>query len=155
VLAVLDAVVGEIATSDTPEGAEQTEALGALLSMEHIQLNVGALTDASQAAAAAAARELIALLAGVPEIEPSVNEWLADPPSQEAAAIPLILAAPVVLTGCVVLLQLVGHTSFRRDGNGKWSVSYDPGRRTPFDGTLGELVGALAKIMQGMTPPSS
>lgn len=154
VLVVLDAVTGEIATGDTPEGSQQEEALTALLNMEHLQVDVGALAQADQAVAAAAARQVIALLAEVAEVAPSITAWLEDPPTQEAAAVPLLLAAPVVLTGCVILLQVAGHTSFHRDPDGRWSVNYDPSRKTPFDTTVRELVKVLAKIMTSMKPPS-
>ncbi len=154
VLMILDGLTGEVATGDTPEGAQQQDALAALLDTEHLQVDIGALGQVDQVGAAAAARQLVALLAEVPELTPSVDAWLDDPPTQEAAAVPLLIAAPVVLTGCLILLQVAGHTTFHRNTDGRWSVSYDPSRRTPFDGTVREMVHVLAKIMTSMTPGS-
>jgi hypothetical protein len=153
VLAILDALTGELASGDTPEGAEeQANALGVLLEAENQAVDVKAAVQADQAKAAAAARELIGILAEIPEVEGSVGAWLKEPPSQEAAAIPLLLAAPIVLTGCLVLLQVAGHTRFQRTAEGKWTVDYDPARRTPFDKTVRQMVGTLAKLMSSMIP---
>jgi hypothetical protein len=153
VLTILEAVSGELATGDTPEGTQQQgEALATVLAAEDQEVDLTAAARAGEASAAAAARELLELLAQVPESAPAVEGWLDDPPVQEAAAIPLLLSVPVVFTGCLILLQMAGHTSFARDSTGKWSVSYDPAKRTPFDGTVKEMVGVLAKLMTAMLP---
>ncbi|MEU4193318.1 hypothetical protein AB0E69_15585 [Kribbella sp. NPDC026611] len=152
VLAVLDAVLGEVAADDTPEGeSDQVLALDALMADDGQGPGLQALDEVDPVAAAAAARDLLRMFADAPETADVVREWLAERPEQEAAAVPLILAAPLVLTGCVVLLQIVGHTTFSRDSSGQWSVSYDPAKRTPFDGTVKEMVGTLSKLMRTMT----
>jgi hypothetical protein len=148
VMAVLEAVTGELASDDVPEGAsEQADALAAALAEAGQVLPVHEVMDVDAACAAQAARELLGLLADSPGAGPVVAEWVADPPGQEAAALPLVLAAPLVLTGCIVLLQMVGHTTFRREAGKGWSVEYDPTRRTPFDSTMNKMVGVLSKMM--------
>jgi hypothetical protein len=153
VLTILEGVSGELATSATPEGSRQLgAALATVLEAEHQPADLDAAAGADQAQAAAAARELLALLAQVPEAGPAVDQWIEEPPDQEAAAVPLVLGVPVVLTGCVILLQLAGHTSFSRGTDGKWSVSYDPTKRTPFDSTVREMVGVLSRIVNTLLP---
>jgi hypothetical protein len=148
VMAVLEAVTGELAGEDLPEGAdEQADALAAALAGTGQELPVHEVADADARQAAQAARELLVLLADSPEAGPVVAEWVDEPPRQEAAALPLVLAAPLVLTGCVVLLQLVGHTTFRHEPGKGWSIEYDPAKRTPFDRTMTKMVGVLARMM--------
>ena len=149
-IAVVNALAGEFAEDETPEGREeQSAALAELLAREGVVVDVSGAAD-SDPAQAAAARELLALMGEAPEIEPLLQDWLESPPTQEQAALPLILAAPIVLTGCIVLLQVAGHTRFKRSRDGRWEVEYDPSKRTPFYCTTRELVGTLAGLMGKM-----
>jgi hypothetical protein len=148
VMAILEAVTGELAGDDLPEGAdEQAEALASALAEAGQEFPVHEAAGAGVTDSARAARELLVLLAASPDAAAVVAEWVDEPPRQEAAALPLVLAAPLVLTGCVVLLQLVGHTSFRYEAGKGWTVEYDPSKRTPFDSTLHKMVGVLSKMM--------
>lgn len=148
VLAILESVSGELAGDDLPEGADdQAEALASAMSETGHDMPVREAAGAGMADSARAARELLVLLAESPEAAAVIEEWVENPPEQEAAALPLVLAAPLVLTGCVLLLQLVGHTSFRHEPGKGWTVEYDPSRRTPFDGTMNKMVGVLAKLL--------
>jgi hypothetical protein len=154
-LIVLDCLSSEVAQPSMPQGPqEQAAALKALFGEFGINADVLGVTGASNARSAPAAREVLDLFARSGRVDDLIAESLADPPTQEAAALPLLLAAPVVLTGCVALLQLVGHVSFKRDTDGAWSFGYDPSQRTPFDATLKEMVGILAKIVGSLAKGS-
>jgi hypothetical protein len=153
VLSIIDSLAGEFATSDTPEGKDaQAQALVALMSSEGHPVDVAKATKADPAATAAAGRELLLMMARVPDMQPSLDEWLDHPPTHEAAAVPLILAAPVVLTGCIVLLQMAGHVRIKRDRDGRWAFDYDPSTPTPFDKTMKGTIGILAKLMGKLAP---
>jgi hypothetical protein len=155
-LSIVDSISGEFAADGTPaERAEQKEALqSALAEGGHaVELDEGVEPDPAEAAAAA--RELLRLMAEVPELRPSVEEWLDDPPTQEAAALPLILAAPVVFAGCIVMLQIAGHARFKRSADGKWEFEYDPARRAPLDDVMKQMVGPLAKLMGKLAGPGT
>ena len=152
-LSIVDSLAGELATDETPEGKEdQVQALQTILSREGQTVDVERVAEADPAAAAASARQLLTLMGQVPEIKPSLEEWLEHPPTQEAAAIPLLLAAPVVLTGCISLLYVVGHISFKHDSDGNMKVEYDPTQTTPLDATMKEIVTTLAGLMRSMIP---
>lgn len=152
-LSIVDSLAGELATDETPEGKEdQVQALQAILSREGQTVDVERVAEADPAAAAASARQLLTIMGQVPEIKPSLEEWLEHPPTQEAAAFPLLLAAPVVLTGCISLLYIVGHISFKRDSEGNMKVEYDPTQTTPLDRTMKEIVTTLAGLMRSMIP---
>ncbi|HYG11986.1 MAG TPA: hypothetical protein VD835_18710 [Pyrinomonadaceae bacterium] len=152
-LSIVDSLAGELATDETPEGKEdQVQALQEILSREGQAVDVERAAEADPAAAAASARQLLTMMAQVPEIKPSLEEWLEHPPTQEAAAVPLLLAAPVVLTGCISLLYVVGHVRFTRDSDGSTKVEYDPTQTTPLDNTMKEIVATLAGLMRSMIP---
>lgn len=151
VLQILDGVTGEIASPDAPEGtAAQAQALQSVVGEGGLDVHQAA--DASPAASAAAARELLVVMSQFAELRPMVEDWTANPPHQEAAAIPLILAAPVVFTACVAFLQFVGHSRFERKADGRWTFAYDANRQTSFDQTMPQVVGALGKMMVGAIP---
>jgi hypothetical protein len=155
-LSIVDSLAGELATDETPEGKEeQVQTLQEILAREGETVDVASVAEADPAAAAASARELLTMMAQVPEIKPSLEEWLDHPPTQEAAAIPLLLAAPVVLTGCISLLYVVGHIRIERDSEGKTKFVYDPAQTTPLDKTMSEIVTTLAGLMRSMIPGGS
>jgi len=148
-LSIVDSLAGEFADADTPERKEdQAQALQALLSQQGEPLDVSGIAEADAATAAQVARQLLQTMAEVPEIQPSLDEWLDSPPTQEAAAIPLLLAAPIVLTGCIVVLQVVGHVTFKRHTDGKWEFAYDPTKEVPLDKTMKDIVKALVTVMR-------
>ena len=154
-LSIVDSLAGEFADAETPEGTdEQARALQAALAPEGGEVDLSRVEEADAAAAGAAARQLLLLLAEAPELQPSLDEWLESPPTQEAAAIPLILAAPVVLTGCIVALQIAGHARFRRHRDGTWEVDLDPAKKTPFDAVMKGTIETLAKLMGSLAPGS-
>lgn len=146
-LSIVDSLAGEFATEDTPETkTDQAIALQSLMVTEGYQVDLTSIaTDLDNAANVA--RQLLALMSEVPEVKPSLEEWLDNPPTQEAAAIPLILAAPVVLTGCIALLNVVGHVHYVRHRDGTWEIKYDPSKKTPLDNTMKETIKTLAKLM--------
>jgi hypothetical protein len=153
-LSIVDSLAGEFSDAGTPETrAEQVAALQTLLEQEGEQVDVSQVAEAADpAAAAAAARQILTLMAQSPELQPSLDEWLDNPPSQEAAAIPLILAAPVVLAGCIALLHVVGHTRFKRHPYGKWEVEYDSTQETPMDKHMKNIVKSLVGVMNFLKP---
>jgi hypothetical protein len=150
-LSIVDSLAGEFADAETPEGkTEQASALDALFAKQGESVDVSEAAEADPAEAAAAARQLLVMMARVPQMQPSLDEWLDHPPTQEAAAVPLVLAAPVVLAGCIALLYVVGHVRFKRDASG-WEVEYDPSKETPMDESMKDIVGTLAGVMSSMT----
>jgi hypothetical protein len=156
-LSILDSLAGEFSTADLPDTkAEQVQVLQALFQQAGHDLDLApiaiddAVTDDAQAAEAA--RRLLSLLAQVPEVQPSLAEWLDNPPTQEAAAVPLILAAPVVLTGCIAFLNVVGHVRFVRHKDGTWDIDYNPAKKTPLDNTMKDTVRTLANLMMLFKP---
>jgi hypothetical protein len=145
-LSIVDSVAGEFARDDMPEGRnEQASALASLLEAESEPVDMGAVLQADTHAAAQAARKLLKVMVEVPEMRESVENWLDHPPVQETAVIPLLLAAPVILTGCIALLTVVGNTSIHRGPDGKWKVDYDPSKKTP----MNQNMIAIAKILSG------
>jgi hypothetical protein len=141
VLSIVDSLAGEFATEGMPEGRnEQAGALASVLGSAGHPVDTQVLLSADTIAAAQAARELLKTMAGTPEMRASVEGWLDRPPIQEMAPIPLLLAAPVVLTGCIAFLTVVGSIRFSRDKDGNWAVTGDT---TP----LGKNIVAIAKIL--------
>jgi hypothetical protein len=147
-LSIVDSLAGEFAGDDLPQGRnEQAEALTSMLEAESHPADSNALLQADATATAEAARALLKTMAEVPEMRESVDYWLDHPPVQETAAIPLLLAVPVVLTGCIALLTVVGNTHIHRDENGKWLIDYDPTGNTPMNKNLVKIL----KILSGST----
>jgi hypothetical protein len=155
-LSILDSLAGEFSASGLPETkAEQAQALQSLFLQAGHDLDLAPIAAeyaADEAQAAEAARRLLGLLAQVPEVQPSLAEWLDTPPTQEAAAVPLILAAPVVLTGCIALLNVVGHVRFVRHKDGTWEIEYNPAKKTPLDSTMKDTIRTLANVMTIFKP---
>ena len=143
-LDILRSLGAEFATEETPEtGEDQVQALQELFRKEGQDVELGIAPVASPGETA---RQLLSLMAETPEMGPAIEEWLENPPAQETAGLPLILAMPVVMTGCIVLLQIAAQTRLRRDKTGKWDFEYDPSRKTP----LGKTMKDLIEIMAGM-----
>jgi hypothetical protein len=148
-LAIVDFIAGESAESDFPAGElEQRLALQAVFDAAQEPIEISGGIGAKPHEAAIAARELLQLMAKVPELQPSIDEWLEKPPGNEALAVPLVLAAPAVLAGCIAFLHVVGHLRFRRTTSGKWECEYDPFKKTAMDGTLRDAVKAMAGLMR-------
>jgi hypothetical protein len=152
-LTILNSLAAESADMDTPEGAEeQKQALATVLSNYGEQADFGAASGANQETAGAAARKLLLILSESPDVQPSLDDWLENPPVQEQAAIPLVLAAPVVFSGCIAALYAVGHVRFERTPDGKWGLAYHPEVETPMDKNMKDLIATLARLMGALTP---
>lgn len=153
-LSIVDSLAGELSDASTPETREeQVAALQTLLQQEGQQVDVAQVAEAEDpAAAGAAARQILILMSQSPELQPSLDEWLDNPPTQEAAAIPLILAAPVVLAGCIALLHVVGHARFKRHRDGSWEVEYDSTKDTSMDKHMKGIVKSLVGVMNFLKP---
>jgi hypothetical protein len=137
----------------TPENeSDQTAALDAALQESGRTASVQR-TAATPEQAAEGARELLKIMAGLPEMRTEVESRVAEPPWQEALAVPLVLAAPVVLTGCIVVLQVAAHVHFVVGSDGRWSLKYDPSKRAPLDNILLKIVDRLSGVM-GWLPGS-
>lgn len=154
-LSILSSLNGELVTSDAPDdSAGQAQLLESMLGAEGTPVTLAGAADSDPAAAGAAARELLLLMAGIDEFRPSLEEWLRDPPSQEQAALPLLLLAPIVFTGCIVLLQVVGHTRFHRSPDGKWEWAYEPARKAPIDDVIKDMGKSLSRVTGAAQPPT-
>ncbi len=149
-LSIVDSIAGEFAPDDMPEGRnEQASALTSLLQSGSPGVDTQAALGADTHAAAQAARELLKVMAEAPEMRASVEGWLETPPVQETAPIPLLLAAPVVLTGCIVVLAMVGGTSIHRRPDGTWDIQIDPAKETPMNKNLVKIAKILSGVMHG------
>jgi hypothetical protein len=154
-LSILSSLNGELVESDAPESsAEQAELLESFLGAEGTPVALEGADNTDAAAAGAAARELLVLMAGIEEFRPSLEEWVHNPPSQEQAALPLLLLAPIVFTGCIVLLQVVGHTRFHRSADGKWEWAYEPARKAPIDEVIKGMGRSLLRVTDAAQPPT-
>lgn len=146
-LSIVDSLAGEFARDDLPEGrGEQASALDTLFELGSQPTTAKAILEADTHAAAGAARKLLMLMGGVSEMRASLESWLDNPPVQETAPIPLLLAAPVVLTGCIAFLTVIGGTSIHRRPDGSWDISIDPSKKTPMNASI----VAIAKILAGL-----
>jgi hypothetical protein len=150
VLSILGSIAGEFADNDWPQGQnEESAALQSAFERLQIGGDVQRISTASAGDAANAARALLVAMAGSsPDVRTSVEAWINEPPTQEAAAIPLILAAPIVITGCIAFLHIVGHTRFVRSEDGRWRLDYDPTKESPMDKVtpaLGKVLDVLSK----------
>ena len=155
VLTILRSLVGEFADDSTPERRdEQLEALQSALDSAGEPVSIAGAQGAAppDAASVAAARELLALLAQVPEVRPSLEDWLADPPAQETAAVPLIVVAPLVFTGCIVLLQVAAQTRVHRTPDGKWEIDLDPTKDTALGRSMKDLVSTIGRLVGAFVP---
>lgn len=154
VLSVVDSLAGEFAASDAPERQEdQVQALQTLFQQYEGAVEVSWITaESDEGVAADAARQLLGMMARVPEVQASLDEWLDRPPTQETAAIPLILAAPIVITGCITFLYVVGHVHFERRRDGTWTFAYDPTKKSPMDENMKGIIQNLTDIMRLFNP---
>ena len=155
VLTILRSLVGEFADEETPEKRDdQLAALQSALDSagESVSLAGAQTAAAPDAASVAAARELLALLARVPEVRPSLEDWLADPPAQETAAVPLIVVAPLVFTGCIVLLQVAAQTRVHRTPDGRWEIDLDPTKDTALGRSMKDLVSTIGRLVGAFVP---
>ena len=149
-LSIVDSLAGEFVADDIPQGGnEQAEALASILEAESQPTDSNALLQADATATAQSARELLKAMADAPEMRESLDYWLDHPPVQETAAIPLLLAVPVVLTGCIALLTVVGNTHIHRNENGKWVIDYDPTGNTPMNKNIVKILKVLAGSTHG------
>jgi hypothetical protein len=146
-LSILISIGGEFSDASMPESeSDQRTALDALFREGAKEASVPVTAPKSEQAGAGA-RELLKIMAEMPALRAEVEERVAKPPVQEALAVPLVLAAPMVLTGCIVLLQVAGHLSFAVGSDGKWSVQYDPSKKAPLDDVLSKIVDRLGGLM--------
>jgi hypothetical protein len=152
-LKILDEV-GRRFLQDVNETEEQ-DALSAFFNQSGQPVQVVDESAAGLPGRGEAAREILKLLVQIPNTKAIVLEKL-DTAQEPGAlgAIPLILAAPVVFTGCLVVLQIAGHVKFSRTQEGKWSVEYDPSKPTPFDKPVAEMAKAFANIIKKLSPGS-
>ena len=153
-LSVVDSLAGLVSDAATPETREeQVAALQTLLQQEGQKVDVAQVAVAEDPlAAGAAARQILILMSQSPELRPSLDEWLDNPPTQEAAAIPLVLAAPIVLAGCIALLHVVDHARFKRHRDGSWEVEYDSTKATSMDKHMKGVVNSLVGVMNFFKP---
>jgi hypothetical protein len=126
------------------DAAEQTEVLNAVLQQAGYEAFLPTTVEASEEDAGEAARRFLLLLseAGDGGLLAELDEWLAEPPVAATAAIPLVVALPIVLTACIIALQM--HVTIERSGSGKFSVRID--KPSASDETL---VG-IATILKGL-----
>ncbi len=146
-LSIVASLSGELGADAGPETEEeQARVLETALRDKGWSAAID-LEAASPEGSGEAARELLRLLSDVPEVRDRVAARVAAPPAQEALAVPMILAAPVVLTGCILLLQVAAHVHFERSSDGTWKVQYDPARRAPLDDVLDKVAERLTGVM--------
>src|SRR5262249_27612668 len=82
-----------------------------------------------------------------PDAYATVRAWVADPPRQEAAAFPLELGLPLVITGCLTLLNVAGHLHIKYKSGVGWEIRYAPDRKAPLDGAVTRVLDILARFV--------
>jgi hypothetical protein len=148
VLTIIDSLAGEFSASDTPESRnEQEQVLSELMAAQDLDPSLIQSVNQAGGQVGIAARELLQQLAEDEQILSALEKWLKEPPIQESAAIPLVLAAPVIFTGCILLLQVSGHVRLKRYPNGTWEIEYDPAKKAPMDRTIKDLATIIAGII--------
>ncbi|NBD18492.1 MAG: hypothetical protein GVY04_20885 [Cyanobacteria bacterium] len=102
--------------------------------------------EASEQEAGQAAQQFLILLAesGDDKLLAELDGWLTDPPEAAIAAIPLVLAVPIVLTGCIVALQT--RVVIERTESGTWSIYIE--KRSLEGKALAEIVGGLFNVIK-------
>lgn len=146
-LCIVASLSGEFATDETPERKEvQVQVLEELFTQEGQEVNVRKIEVMDTVSAANMAKRLLLLLGQSPRVRPSLDEWLDHPPVRETADVSLVLAAPVILTGCFTLLYVVGHIRFKRDLDGRWQLDYNQ-TTSPIDKYFKDIVHALANLI--------
>ncbi|MBN8891872.1 MAG: hypothetical protein BGP12_11835 [Rhodospirillales bacterium 70-18] len=151
-LAIVDLIAGEFATTETPAGEkEQSAALAAAFAATGTAIDLSPSATADAAVAGRAARELLGIMAEVPEMQDALDIWLAVPPQQEALAVPLLIVVPAVFAGCIALLQVLGHSRFKRDSTGRWEFEYDAATKTSMDQTLPVVVKTMGDLVRPLT----
>lgn len=152
-LRIIDSLVGEFADEGMPETRQdQTLALAAVFRREGADLDLSQTDRAATPVAGAAARQLLTVMAQVPELAPTLEDLVEHPPTQEALALPLVLTAPIVLSGCILVLQVAGHTQFVRNPDGTWGLRYDSGMETSLGKSLGDIITMLKDVVTIFRP---
>jgi hypothetical protein len=120
---------------------EQIEVLNAAFQVEGYPAILPAEVEASEEASGQAAQQFLLLLTemGDDELLKELDEWLAEPPEASIAALPLVLLAPIVLTGCIIALQT--GVVIERTESGEWSFRIE---RQPLAGE------ALIETIKGL-----
>jgi hypothetical protein len=137
--------------AEVPTDSEKQDAIQAALAARGQTVELPAVAAADRSQAAAAARVLMKAMGRTPEMQMAVRSAVNNPPGAQQNAIPLIFAVPIVFTGCVAFLQVVGKTEFKFT-DGKVTVHYDPGKESKFDDTLREVVKTLGTLMGKLIP---
>ncbi|WP_174184211.1 hypothetical protein [Nocardia barduliensis] len=138
---VLAAVVGELADPTIPQRTSDQLAALTTLAAEFGE-TVPSSGSWDTETAAASARELLTLLSAQPQARPVIDDWLADPPTQEAAALPDQPTTALIVMACWVVVQIVSNTTITLRGK-SWKVTYDPSRGP----TLKPIVTEVIKIL--------
>jgi hypothetical protein len=156
-LAVFRELIEATTGTDQPtRKEEEAEALHVALGSQGEAFDLSRLAQSAESVPASTARSLLLVMAAAPAQVPpgqrnigrELDELLDNPPTAAPGAIPLILAAPMVLTGCILALQAAAHVRFKRDGSGRWEVSYDPTIKGPLDNIMKDVVKTLAGVMK-------
>ena len=64
---------------------------------------------------------------------------------------PLLIVVPAVFAGCIALLQVLGHSRFKRDSTGRWEFEYDAATKTSMDQTLPVVVKTMGDLVRPLT----
>lgn len=159
VLQILDdlsGIYGEDALPDTTD--EQIQILEEAFKStgEEIDLH-SAIQAGDEPSVAQAGRELLVFCLtdsgmanepGLLELKSIVQVKVAKPPEQETAAIPLVLAAPALIAGCVAVLYVIGHSSFKVGLDGRKQFQYDAAADTPMDKLLHKTIQTMADLVK-------
>jgi hypothetical protein len=125
---------------------EQVEVLNAVFQEAGYPAILSATAEVKENDAGQAAQQFLMLLAEADDapLLAELDDWLAEPPEASIQAIPLVLAIPIVLTGCIVALQT--GVVIERDKAGKWKTRIE---KRPLAGkTLAEIVSGLFTVVK-------
>ncbi len=123
---VTDSLQDKLDDRALPPEEERVKAISIFLegnTSENLTLDDKELENVSKKQIGDSCREMLVFVSrkGDKEILDELDKKLESPPNDQTAAIPLILAAPLVITGCIVLLNLVSSIKYE---NGK--LTYNP-----------------------------
>ena len=145
-LSVLIALPQKLDPTLPASEVEQKEALAALLKQEQ-KANLPTNITLDEQQNGDAARSLLLIIAQTSmdaEQQKKFDVLLAFPPEPPLGFLPL--AAIPLIAGSIALLYVVGHLQFSRSGEGKWSFSYDPTKKTPMDESMKDIIKIMAKV---------
>jgi hypothetical protein len=130
------------------EPDQQIEVINAALEKAGYPPVLSSTIEASERGAGQAAQQFLMWLAKSTDAQllSELDGWLAEPPEAAIASIPLVLALPIVLTGCIVALQT--SVSIKYTETKTWTIQIE---KDSMEGeTLTDIAGGLFNTIKSL-----